>query len=407
MVRAARVAIVVLLVLTLAVGVTVAENRTGGTVVVEQGQTVNEDLTASGGTVIIRGTVNGDLQAFAGNVVITGTVDGDVNAFSGNVRIAGRVTNDVQAFGGNVFVDPGADIGGDLAAAGGVVQLDGAVGGDTRVGASEFSIGPNADLAGDVEWNAQSHQFDEGAQIGGTVRQVQEPVQGPVPVVPRIPGWVSAFYGFLVNLVFGLIVLALVPEFSREVGGTFRDQPLSSGGVGLLALVGVPVVLAIIAITIIGIPLALLGGLLYAIALWLGYVYGAYALGAWLLTFGERERSRWLALVLGLLVVTVVGLVPVVGGFVVFVVFLLGLGALSIGFWRRTTRRRPGSEAGEPGAGGPPGDEPPTGGEPTEAGEPTEGEPSTESTESTPVGEEAAGEESAPDESRREESDER
>jgi len=84
----------------------------------------------------------------------------------------------------------------------------------------------------------------------------------------------------------------------------------------------------------VGIPLGLVGILAYALLLWLGFVYGAYAVGTWLVGLADAS-GRWLALLVGLFVVSVVGLVPILGGLVQFVVLLLGLGALAFGGRKR------------------------------------------------------------------------
>ncbi len=331
----ARVLVVALLVLSLPVGLAAAETRSGGTIIVAEGETVSEDLDAFGGTVIVRGTVNGDLDAFAGNVVVTGTVTGDVNAFAGNVRVAGEVGGDVGAFGGNVFVEPGAEIGGNLEAAAGVVSIDGSVAGTAEVGSDELTVGPNASVGGDLRYSAENPRIADGAEIDGQVERVEDAVRAPI--VPVVPNWVATVYEFVVNLVVGAILLALLPAFSGRVADRFAERPLASGGVGLLVLVGVPVLLVLFAITIIGIPIAILGAFAYALALWFGYVYGAFGLGSWLVSLGNEDWGRWVALVLGLAVLAVVGLVPVLGGIVDFAVLLVGIGALVgtlYGRWR-------------------------------------------------------------------------
>jgi cytoskeletal protein CcmA (bactofilin family) len=332
-----RLALATLLVLSLPVGVAAAETRTGGTVVVEADETVSEDLTATAGTVVVRGTVDGDLDAFAGNVIVTGTVTGDVRAFAGNVRIAGNVGGSVEAAGGNVFVEDGAEIAGDLQAAAGVVAINGSVAGTARVGSDELTVGPSAVVGGDLLHSAASPDVADGARVDGQIRQVED--VGEPRATPLVPGWVSAVYGFLVNLVVGVLLVALLRGFSDSTAARFVERPLTALGVGLLALVGVPALLVVLAITIVGIPFALVGALLYALALWLGYVYGAFAVGAWLIALAGEDWGRIAALALGLAAVTVLGLVPVLGGIVQFVVLLLGLGALTGALydrWRST-----------------------------------------------------------------------
>jgi hypothetical protein len=113
-----------------------------------------------------------------------------------------------------------------------------------------------------------------------------------------------------------------------------------TGGVGLLALVGVPVGLVLLVITLVGIPLAVVGAVAFAGAVWAGLVYGQYAVGVRALAAVDRE-GRWSALVVGLVGFALLGAVPILGGLLELGALLLGLGALVLGL-REAYRRRSG-----------------------------------------------------------------
>ncbi|WP_137284385.1 polymer-forming cytoskeletal protein [Halorussus salinisoli] len=329
---------VVLLVAAVPAPVAADETRTGGTVVVEEGETVDDDLSAFGGTVVVRGTVNGDLDAFGGNVFVDGRVNGDLDAVAGNVRINGTVTGDVSAVGGNVLLAQGARVGGQLEAGAGNVVVNGEVGEDARVGAETIGLGSSAVVGGDFVYDGNLDRA-EGARIDGEVRRESD-LGVNVGFDGRLfPDWVGWVYGFLVNLVLGAIVLLVFPRFSANAAGRATESPLRSSGVGLLLFVGIPVLAVLLFVSLVGIPLGLLVVLLYPLLLWLGYVFGAFALGTWALGLADSD-SRWLALLVGLFVVSVVGLVPIVGGLVQFLVLLLGLGAFALGVWHRYWGRR-------------------------------------------------------------------
>jgi len=84
--RGIALLLALLVVLAVVPGVAAAESRSGGTVVVAEGETIDENLEAFGGTIVVHGTVNGDLSAFGGDVLVTGDVTGDVSVFAGNVH---------------------------------------------------------------------------------------------------------------------------------------------------------------------------------------------------------------------------------------------------------------------------------------------------------------------------------
>jgi len=66
----------------------------------------------------------------------------------------------------------------------------------------------------------------------------------------------------------------------------------------------------------------------FGAVVWAATVYGAVVLGTWLLSLGDY-RNRWAALVVGVVAVTVVQRIPVVGGVARLVVLVIGLGALA------------------------------------------------------------------------------
>lgn len=334
--RGLAVLLAVLLALALVPAPVAADQtRTGGTVVVEAGEIVDDDLTAVAGTVIVRGTVEGDVTAFAGNVFVDGEVNGDLDAFAGNVRINGTVTGDASAAGGNVFLAEGGRVGGQLDAAGGNAVIDGEVGEDARVSASSITVGPTASVGGDLAYDGTLDRAD-GASIAGQVRRSDDLDAGISPVVP---GWLGWAYGLLVNLLLGAILLVVFPAFSTDLAARAIDDPLRSTGVGLLLFVGAPILLVLFAVTIVGVPLALFGALVYALALWLGVVYGSFAVGTWLVSLADAG-SRWLALVVGVLAVSLVARIPAVGRVFQFAVLLFGLGALVLAVLNRYRGRR-------------------------------------------------------------------
>lgn len=352
-----RIAVVVVVLVALATvpGVAAAETRAGGTVIVEQGETV-DGLTAFAGNVIVRGTVEGDLTAFAGNVVLaeTGRVTGELYAMSGNLRVAGTVVGDVTGFGGNVLLTAGGEVGGDLDAAAGTVQINGAVAGGVRAGAGTVAVGPQAVVDGDLEYNGEL-ELAEGAVVDGQVVRNQNLGFGEnAPFNFGVPNWLATLWGLVLNLVLGIVLLTFFPVFTRTVVERAVGSPLRSGGIGFLTLVVVPVVLALFAITIVGIPLTIFGAIIFAFAAWVATVYGSYAVGTYLLDLADAD-SRWGALVAGLVILAFVGFIPVLGGLYTFLVFLLGLGALVRATWRRY-RRQP--RVTEPAPGREPEEEP-------------------------------------------------
>mgnify|MGYP006283448707 CR=1 FL=1 len=341
--RVGSLALVCVLALSLATGVAGAQSVRGasGTVVVDADETV-ESVEAVAGTIIVRGTVTGDLSGAAGTIHVTetGRVGGSVEAAAGTVRIDGQIGGDVSVGAGTLDVTETARIGGSVEAGAGYASVNGRVDGDVTVGAETVVLGPNARIEGDFRYDAATLDRDPGATVEGAVVREARGDGGPFGGSTVVGDALGAVYELLANLLFGAILLFAFPDFSAGVASRVGASPGRTGGVGLLALLGVPVVLVLLAVTLVGIPLAVVGAVAFAGAVWAGLVYGQFAVGVRVLAVADRE-NRWLALVVGLVGFALLGAVPVLGGLLELGALLLGLGALVLGL-RDAYRRRSG-----------------------------------------------------------------
>ena len=205
------------------------------------------------------------------------------------------------------------------------LAVDGTVAGDARLGADTIRLGDDARIGGDLTYDGDLARAD-GAVVDGAVTQDAGMNVGPTDGF-AIPGVVFTVYGVFVALLVGAVLLLAFPGTAAAVADRATGEPLRTGGIGLLTAVVVPIALAVVAVTIVGIPLALAGSVVFGLLVWLGTIYGRFVLGTWLLSLAGAE-NRWAALVVGVLVVAVLRLVPVLGALTRFVVFLLGFGAL-------------------------------------------------------------------------------
>jgi hypothetical protein len=98
--------------------------------------------------------------------------------------------------------------------------------------------------------------------------------------------------------------------------------------------------IGILLVTVIGIPIALIGVAMFFVALYLSQVWVGTAIGRFILpdTWGNFGRGyNLLAMVLGVIIIAGLRAIPVpyVGWIVTALVTILGLGALVVGLSRR------------------------------------------------------------------------
>lgn len=342
----------IVLLLTIAVvtgtfsGVAAAETRSGGTIVVEEGETV-DGLSAFGGTIIVRGTVDGNLDGAAGSVVIeeSGVVTGDVSTAAGSLTIAGEVNGDVDVGTGSFSLARTGVINGSLNVGSGSILIAGTVGGDAKLGGDSIRLAETANVGGNVRYAEGATFTNDGATVGGSISADSSLGSGGFDL-PTVPGWLFTGYAILVNLVLGAALLAAMPGFSRRVDETVSAEPAKSAGVGVIAMLGIPIGLVLLAVTIIGIPLTIAGFVAFALLAWVALLYGRIAVAAWALRQADVD-NRWLALVVGIVGFGLLGRIPILGGLLSLATFLLGLGAIALVLVER--RRGSGdSEESEP-----------------------------------------------------------
>jgi hypothetical protein len=144
--------------------------------------------------------------------------------------------------------------------------------------------------------------------------------------------WIAA------AMLIGWLGLLLFPGFfegcTRAVRSGWRSL-----GLGIAVLLGVPLAIIIAAITLVGLPLSLMLFAAYLAAIYMAKIWvGAY-LGRRILKPAGATKQDWLlGLLLGLVILTVVGSLPYIGGVVGAVVAWLGLGALA---WQLYQTSRP------------------------------------------------------------------
>lgn len=244
-------------------------------------------------------------------VVVTGDVTvprgetvAGVVVVSGDVRVAGRVTGDVVLVSGDALVDGRID--GSLVTIGGQAHLL-----------------PRARVAGNV------HYADERPLIAGSAI-----VRGDVSRENGIDGldllpFISVFLlwlGIGVSMAaLGLLLILVFPRAADAIDARSRERVGPLIAIGIAATIALPAAAAIAAVTLVGLPLALV--ILLALApLWAV----AYCASAWVL--GRRivksPRSRFLSFLAGLAILRVAALVPVLGFLVGIAAAVFGLGLL-------------------------------------------------------------------------------
>jgi cytoskeletal protein CcmA (bactofilin family) len=333
---------------------------------------VQDDLLRAGRTVRVDAEVEGDVAAAGSDVTVSAPVKGYVMSAGRTVLVEAPVGNDVWAAGERVSIDssvgnnamiagqtvrlqPGATVGHDARLAGGEVRSEARVAHDLTISAGRAEIG--GDIGGEVNASARQVTVLPDAVVRGDliVRAPEPPVISPgAQVMGNVDyqrtggaGWWLAWpvlwgFLFLSLLVLNLIGLYVAPTWFSRVAETLRTRPLLSLLAGAVVLIAIPIVIAILMITLVGIPLAVILSAAYVIALILSAAFVSYRIGLWVFDRLHRTGvSRWSAMVVGALLVSLAVSLPIVGWLIALAIMLIGAGALAVDWRDRLFRIQP------------------------------------------------------------------
>jgi MFS family permease len=138
---------------------------------------------------------------------------------------------------------------------------------------------------------------------------------------------VISFLGFLVA---GIVALWLFRTSSSRAVGSILRKPIRSFLVGLLTVIAFPAATLVLAMTLVGLPIAVIGVLIGVIAFIIGPVPAVTALGNRVLV---NRGGLFGAFVVGAVLWRLgIWLIPVVGGFIYLIALVWGIGAWVMGF---------------------------------------------------------------------------
>lgn len=288
---------------------------------------IEGDLMIAGGQIKTNSNISGDAYIAGGQVDINGTINGNLIVGGGNITITGKVLKNVIVGGGQVKIDSQAEIGGYVLAGGGTVDLQGNFLGPVKVGGGSLVIGEKAIINQGLEADVSKSDVALSSKIMGEKNIRIYETKKPEKQVDQWKqlGYVGEIFSFLSKLIILLILIKIFGQKIKQISDT--NSFWSMMGWGLITLIVTPILILMMMMTVIGIPLAVITLITYSICLYLTGIIISILVGHFMSEKGYlKVKNHYLQGIVGLLLLTLVGLIPVVGGLVKFIVLLLGLG---------------------------------------------------------------------------------
>lgn len=226
--------------------------------------------------------------------------------------------------GGTATVPAGATVDGSVYVVGGSLAVDGTVDGDVVQVGANVSVASGGRVAGVIRVLAGAPEVADGAAVGSVDRVTPtERIRSPLEVAAVTLGqWLV-----VAALAFG--VARRRPALLENAGDAATDHPVVSGVVGALTGTTLLALVVFMALTLVLIPVSLLG-----VAALVACVVYAYAVFGYLvgraLPVERADRAAATGAVAFMLAFDLLGRVPFVGGTLQLAVTVVGLGAVLV-----------------------------------------------------------------------------
>ena len=250
----------------------------GGTATLEEGSTVHGDITLTGGSLFVQGEVTGNIIGIGGTITLgeTAVVDGNINTIGATL-----IRSDKAVVKGSISsTSPG-----------------------------NFRIPFN--------WSGNNLRNFNALNLFKPVGNVL---------------W--GIFQALAMAALALLVTLFLPRPTGRVAHTISTQPVIAGALGLLTIVVAPALFIVLIVTIIMIPLSLIGMLILAVAFTFGWIAVGYETGHLLAGMFKVQWAAPVSAGVGTLVISLLGsmisIIPCVGWVLPALLAIVGLGGVLI-----------------------------------------------------------------------------
>lgn len=246
-----------------------------------------------------------NIFTLGGTILVEGTVKETAIAIGGTITVSGQVGEAVVGIGSHVVIKSTAVIDGDLVCLGGILEKE-----------------PGCFIGGDTIY-FESSEFTSEIFEGNILKGIFSFTFIPIILIFKL-------IIFFVWLFLAFLGVGLFPKPIAFASDQLRKSFWPVFGIGLLALIiftGIVVFAALLSIILIGIPVLLaIVGAGIVIKIFGTLVVFTFFGESLLRAFGSKNISTLGAVLMGLLFVSLIGLIPIVGFLFSFFLNVLGWG---------------------------------------------------------------------------------
>ncbi|MBN1595125.1 hypothetical protein JW933_04280, partial [candidate division FCPU426 bacterium] len=297
---------------------------------------VFQDLNLAAVDAEINAQIGDDLRVVASELVIASSVGGSALIYGSNVFIKAQSTfeHDVWIMGEEIHM--AGMVNGNLRVTASKLFLDGTVVNNVKLEAKSIVLGKNARLLSRLDYiSGEEMQVNPGAILQTKPQWKTHKPDGQIPgeskwkkflSVGKLLVRITLYLGFLA---LGSLFILLLPAPSRRLAQVMRYRFWPSLGWGALTLLGLLIIMLVLLVSVLGIPLAVILGILAVVAASAAFISAGYMLGILIIKPQNNAKGKSLgAFGLGFTLLALLTLIPILGPVISILILFTGFGAL-------------------------------------------------------------------------------
>ena len=311
---------------------------------IDSERNISHSFFLAGNDVLSNDHVEG-IHFLAGNLVeFTGSVE--YGAFAGNsLKVNGTIDKDLFIAGSAIELGEDTLIGRDLYAAAGTVLVKANLAGNAFIGGERIVL-ENVTIDGDLNVEASDIVIKGKSSVAGTFKYndsaritgLDDLATGdtvtytaPTNEVSFGKSLASKFVFLLGRILVTIIIVAISCKFAKRLLEEFSARKSWKDlALGLGLLLGIPLACIFVMITVIGLPLGIVGIVFYGLFAYFSTSVTGGVIGEQIASklFKKKDMHIFLKYTIGITLVELLGLIPYIGSLITGVAVCFGFGYL-------------------------------------------------------------------------------
>ena len=289
--------------------------------------TINETINGIGFIAGEEIEINGEQEYIFGfglDTILNANIKKDIFLFSEELKVKKiNINRDAYLAGTTINID--GTINRNAYIYGTTVDIKGTIKGNVNINATVINIDKNAKILGTLKYN-------DNATINGLNDSIKTKTYKVTENV-TFKDYLSTFISNYLHLT--LLALVLVYFFNKQTKNILKQTKdkktiVSVLGKGFLILIGVPIISLTFIMTDLFISIGVIALILYGILIYISEILVAYIIAHYLdKKYIKKNLNNYILTILGIFIVKVISIIPIMGGFIYFMIMLVGLGIIA------------------------------------------------------------------------------